>query len=212
MRAGLDRGGGRLYAPARHQASDPRRRPVRQSRRTSRMDRREDHRLEQHPPGREPGVRSRTTPGHPHPLLGDQYDHDFASALLAHRHLPGAALPDTDVSPVPTSISIFGGERVVFPSHPESLLSATTTSPPGLNTPPAATSPPSRSLNCSPAAYATHFARCDTGPETQHHSLPRPRIRGSGFRAGLVVAGGANRASLTLVKPSEQASSFLVLQ
>jgi len=59
-----------------------------------------------------------------------------------------------------------------FPSHPESLLSATTTSPPGLNTPPAATSPPSPNLNCSPAAYATHFARCDTGPETHHHSLP----------------------------------------
>lgn len=26
--------------------------------------------------------------------------------------------------------------------------------------------------NCSHAAYATHFARCDTRPETHHHSLP----------------------------------------
>jgi pimeloyl-ACP methyl ester carboxylesterase len=39
----------------------------------------------------------------------------------AHRHLPGAALPDVDVSPVPTSISIFGGERVPFPKPPRAL-------------------------------------------------------------------------------------------
>ena len=39
----------------------------------------------------------------------------------AHRHLPGAALPTEDVSPVPTSISIFGGERVPFPKPPREL-------------------------------------------------------------------------------------------
>jgi pimeloyl-ACP methyl ester carboxylesterase len=39
----------------------------------------------------------------------------------AHRHLPGAALPDGDVSPVPTAISIFGGERVPFPKPPRQL-------------------------------------------------------------------------------------------
>ena len=39
----------------------------------------------------------------------------------AHRHLPGAALPDRDVSPVPTAISIFGGERVAFPKPPREL-------------------------------------------------------------------------------------------
>ena len=39
----------------------------------------------------------------------------------AHRHLPGAALPSGDVSPVPTAISIFGGERVPFPKPPREL-------------------------------------------------------------------------------------------
>jgi pimeloyl-ACP methyl ester carboxylesterase len=39
----------------------------------------------------------------------------------AHRHLPGAALPPEDVSPVPTTISIFGGERVPFPKPPREL-------------------------------------------------------------------------------------------
>jgi pimeloyl-ACP methyl ester carboxylesterase len=39
----------------------------------------------------------------------------------AHRHLPGAALPPEDVSPVPTAISIFGGERVPFPKPPRVL-------------------------------------------------------------------------------------------
>lgn len=39
----------------------------------------------------------------------------------AHRHIPGAALPPQDVSPVPTVISIFGGERVPFPKPPREL-------------------------------------------------------------------------------------------
>ena len=39
----------------------------------------------------------------------------------AHRHIPGAALPAADVSPVPTAISIFGGERVPFPKPPREL-------------------------------------------------------------------------------------------
>jgi pimeloyl-ACP methyl ester carboxylesterase len=39
----------------------------------------------------------------------------------AQRHLPGAALPDGDVSPVPTAVSIFGGERVPFPKPPRTL-------------------------------------------------------------------------------------------
>ena len=39
----------------------------------------------------------------------------------AHRHLPGAALPPGDISPVPTAISIFGGERVSFPKPPREL-------------------------------------------------------------------------------------------
>jgi pimeloyl-ACP methyl ester carboxylesterase len=39
----------------------------------------------------------------------------------AHRHLAGAALPPGDVSPVPTAISIFGGERVPFPKPPREL-------------------------------------------------------------------------------------------
>jgi pimeloyl-ACP methyl ester carboxylesterase len=39
----------------------------------------------------------------------------------AHRHLPGAALPAGDVSPVPTAITIFGGERVPFPKPPREL-------------------------------------------------------------------------------------------
>ena len=39
----------------------------------------------------------------------------------AHRHVAGAALPAGDVSPVPTAISIFGGERVPFPKPPREL-------------------------------------------------------------------------------------------
>jgi pimeloyl-ACP methyl ester carboxylesterase len=39
----------------------------------------------------------------------------------AHRHLAGAALSDADVSPVPTAISIFAGERVPFPKPPRQL-------------------------------------------------------------------------------------------
>ena len=39
----------------------------------------------------------------------------------AHRHLGGGALPDGDVSPVPTAISIFAGERVPFPKPPRQL-------------------------------------------------------------------------------------------
>ena len=39
----------------------------------------------------------------------------------AHQHLPRAALPPEDVSPVPTAISIFGGEKVPFPKPPREL-------------------------------------------------------------------------------------------
>jgi pimeloyl-ACP methyl ester carboxylesterase len=39
----------------------------------------------------------------------------------AHRHIPGAAIPAGDVSPVPTAISIFGGERIPFPKPPKEL-------------------------------------------------------------------------------------------
>jgi pimeloyl-ACP methyl ester carboxylesterase len=39
----------------------------------------------------------------------------------AHRHLPGAALPAGNGSPVPTAVSIFGGERVPFPKPPREL-------------------------------------------------------------------------------------------
>ena len=39
----------------------------------------------------------------------------------AHRHIAGAALPHADVSPVPTAVSIFGGERVPFPKPPREL-------------------------------------------------------------------------------------------
>jgi pimeloyl-ACP methyl ester carboxylesterase len=39
----------------------------------------------------------------------------------AHRHNAGAALPDRNISPVPTAISIFGGERVPFPKPPREL-------------------------------------------------------------------------------------------
>jgi len=48
----------------------------------------------------------------------------ITSSLLpywASRHLPDAALPPGDPSPVPTAISIFGGERVPFPKPPRAL-------------------------------------------------------------------------------------------
>lgn len=39
----------------------------------------------------------------------------------AHRHSPDVALPADDPSPVPTAVSIFGGERVPFPKPPREL-------------------------------------------------------------------------------------------
>lgn len=39
----------------------------------------------------------------------------------AYRHQPGDALPAGDPSPVPTAISLFGGERVPFPKPPREL-------------------------------------------------------------------------------------------
>jgi pimeloyl-ACP methyl ester carboxylesterase len=39
----------------------------------------------------------------------------------AYRNNPGAALPPDDPSPVPTAVSIFGGERVPFPKPPREL-------------------------------------------------------------------------------------------
>jgi pimeloyl-ACP methyl ester carboxylesterase len=39
----------------------------------------------------------------------------------AHRHIAGAALTAGDVSPVPTAISIFGGELIPFPKPPREL-------------------------------------------------------------------------------------------
>jgi epoxide hydrolase len=38
-----------------------------------------------------------------------------------YRHTPGAALPIDDPPPVPTSVSLFGGERVPFPRLPRDL-------------------------------------------------------------------------------------------
>lgn len=48
----------------------------------------------------------------------------ITSSLLPYwtaRHTPGAALPLDDPSPVPTAISVFGGERVAFPKPPRAL-------------------------------------------------------------------------------------------
>jgi pimeloyl-ACP methyl ester carboxylesterase len=39
----------------------------------------------------------------------------------AYRHSPDAALPADDPAPVPTAVSIFGGERVPFPKPPREL-------------------------------------------------------------------------------------------
>lgn len=39
----------------------------------------------------------------------------------AYRHEPGSQLPTGDPSPVPTAVSIFGGERVPFPKPPREL-------------------------------------------------------------------------------------------
>ena len=48
----------------------------------------------------------------------------LTSSLLpywAYRHVPGAALPAGEPAPVPTAITIFGGERVPFPKPPREL-------------------------------------------------------------------------------------------
>jgi pimeloyl-ACP methyl ester carboxylesterase len=39
----------------------------------------------------------------------------------SHRHNPDAAMPVDDRSPVPTAVSIFGGERIPFPKPPREL-------------------------------------------------------------------------------------------
>lgn len=48
----------------------------------------------------------------------------ITSSLLpywAHNHDPGAGIPAGDPSPVPTAVTIFGGERVPFPKPPREL-------------------------------------------------------------------------------------------
>jgi hypothetical protein len=48
----------------------------------------------------------------------------IASSMLpywTYRHDPNSALTVDDPSPVPTSVSIFGGERVPFPKPPREL-------------------------------------------------------------------------------------------
>jgi hypothetical protein len=48
----------------------------------------------------------------------------IATSLLpywSYRRNPAAALPTSDPSPVPTAVSIFGGERVPFPKPPREL-------------------------------------------------------------------------------------------
>ena len=48
----------------------------------------------------------------------------ITSSLLpywAYRHAPGTALPAGEPAPVPTAITIFGGERVPFPKPPREL-------------------------------------------------------------------------------------------
>ncbi|MCW3101484.1 MAG: hypothetical protein JWL77_7102, partial [Chthonomonadaceae bacterium] len=64
-----------------------------------------------------------------------------------------------------------GGERVAFPKPPRELAERYYNVTSWAEHPTGGHFPPSPSLNCWPAAYATHFARCDTGPETHHHSL-----------------------------------------
>lgn len=48
----------------------------------------------------------------------------ITSSLLpywAYRHAPGSALPAGEPAPVPTAITVFGGERVPFPKPPREL-------------------------------------------------------------------------------------------
>jgi hypothetical protein len=48
----------------------------------------------------------------------------IATSLLpywAYRRRPGAALPADDPSPVPTAVSLIGGERMPFPKPPRQL-------------------------------------------------------------------------------------------
>ena len=50
----------------------------------------------------------------------------IATSLLpywAHRHSPDAGLPVDEPSPVPTAVTVFGGERVPFPKPPRALAS-----------------------------------------------------------------------------------------
>jgi pimeloyl-ACP methyl ester carboxylesterase len=48
----------------------------------------------------------------------------IATSLLpywSHRHNPAAALPADDPAPVPTAVTIFGGEQIPFPKPPREL-------------------------------------------------------------------------------------------
>jgi hypothetical protein len=47
--------------------------------------------------------------------LWSPHNHLVAAALLGHNHVPGAGIPAGDPSPMPTAVTIFGGERVPFP-------------------------------------------------------------------------------------------------
>jgi hypothetical protein len=67
------------------------------------------------------GPRSTETCCWAHPLLGYRDHHLLDAALLGLQPPLGSVLPAGDPSPVPTAVSIFGGERVPFPKPPREL-------------------------------------------------------------------------------------------
>jgi len=77
--------------------------------------------VEQHPPRWQAGV-YRECCCTLHALLATETITTSLAALLGPQHSPEQHSPPEDVSPVPTAISIFGGERVPFPKPPPLVL------------------------------------------------------------------------------------------
>ena len=101
--------------------ADPGRGPARLAGRPRRLDRREDRRLEQHHRRRAAGVRPGPAAGHADPVLGHRDHRVLAAALLGGAPYARQRAASRPPAPVPTAVSVFGGERVPLPKPPREL-------------------------------------------------------------------------------------------
>lgn len=97
----------------------------------------------------------------------------ITSSLLpywAHNHVPGSGIPAGDPSPVPTAVTIFGGERVPFPKPPRELAERYYKVTAWAEHPVGGHFPPSPNPTYSPASCATRSGRCATKPDPSSSS------------------------------------------